>query len=164
MRISKMIVPHCAAVNSPGLRAIWQRLQFIVHSSAPDRGSAFTEVTSVVVFFLVSELDAGVCAVAAKAMVTTAAQVVAMAKRRIDLTEPQRGALVFLEVCIVMSLESVGDLKEEPFVRQAIGAVIARKFVVAFEPECIRDVVDCTESTAFRPRPHSVVNCVVAAY
>lgn len=159
-----MIVPHWAAVNSPGLRAVWQRLQFIAQSWAPDSGSAFTEVTSVFVFTLVSELDAGVCAVAAKAMVTTAAQVVATATRCIDLIEPEREALVFLEVCTVISLESIGDLEEEPFVREAIRAVIARKFVVALEPESICDVVDCTESTAFRPRPQSVVNCVVAAY
>ena len=103
-----------------------------------------------VVFTLVSELDAGVCAVAERVTATTTAPMVAT--RCIDLIEAQRGGLFFLEACIVISLESIGDLEEEPFVRQAIGAVIARKFVVALEPESIRDVVDCTESTAFCPR------------
>lgn len=123
-----MIVCHWAAVNSPGLRTIWQRLQLRVHSSAPDRGSAFTEV---VVSTLVWELGAGVCAIAGKVSVTTAAQMVATAKRYIDLIER---ALVSLEVGIARLLESVGNLEEKRIVWQGIGAMIVGKFIVRLKP------------------------------
>jgi len=49
---------------------MWQRLQFIVHSSAPESGSAFTD-TVVSVFVFVAGV--GDCAVAGRAMIPMAA-------------------------------------------------------------------------------------------
>ena len=87
-------------MNSSGLRAIWQRLQLSAHSSAPDRGSTFTWVVWEVVFALFLGLGAGVCAVAGKLIVTTAALMVTTAKRWIDLIGLLRRVLVPLGVRI----------------------------------------------------------------
>ena len=68
-----------------------------------------------VVFTLVLKLGAGVCAVAWKLIVASAAQLAmaATAKRCVDLIELQRRALLFLEIGMAASLKSVGDLEEE---------------------------------------------------
>ena len=69
------IVRHWAAVNSLGLRAIWQRLQFIAHSSTPERGSALTDVVASV---LVLESGVGVCALIEEATVIISAKLIAV--------------------------------------------------------------------------------------
>jgi hypothetical protein len=104
-RICIRIVCHWPAVNSPGLRTIWQRPQLSVHNSAPDRGSVFTWVIFSTLVF--SGGGAGVWASDGKAKITIAAPMVTAAKRWMDLIGPRRRALVSLQIGIERSLVKI---------------------------------------------------------
>ena len=61
-------------------------------------------------------------------------------------------------------LKSVRDLEEERIIWQAIGAVIARKFIIALEPEGVGHVVNCADGASTLPRAQPIVNRIIAAH